>query len=435
MTASALRARPLRDAIGRIGSGLKGAYGDAFASRRLAWASPAIAVVGAFVGFWLLGLLVTAGSIGTDLPRVLVAAGLGLTGLLVGVGYGFGRPTSKEPAPAASIHLTRRVGVVLVITGLSAMALYFLAIGDLPLFRPSLEQARVDAAEEGGAALRVLSMLAIPGCWLLVAWSSFQRRLGWLAGAVLVSMIVAAAWVLTGNRAPAFQVLEVGVVVGVLSAGFSRLRWWGVAALMTVGLALVLAAGVFGAVRLASQSTVYGPPDPNRGAPNYVRLTQTSIAAYLRVPVQNLRFTMVAVPERIGWRLGSTYLLPIATITPGKQRTFDAMIKDALGQTYAGGGTVPGMLGEAYANFGPAGWLLVPILIGLATAALYRRASSARSPAWWALYGYAIIHITGANLSGLSIASIFPWEAYAVLSLPIILPWIQARLRRVPAGR
>jgi oligosaccharide repeat unit polymerase len=154
-------------------------------------------------------------------------------------------------------------------------------------------------------------------------------------------------------------------------------------------------------------------------------LTQISIRGYLRVPVQNLLYTVDAVPERIGWRLGATYLLPVVTILPGRQQTFDAQLKEALGQRYAGGGTVPGLLGESYANFGPVGWFVVPAAVAFLLSRLYRRAVFARSPAWWALYGYAMIHVASANLSGLSAASIFPWAAFGVLTIPILWPRVR----------
>ena len=416
-------------------TGLRDAYRDAFAGRRLAWASPAVALVSAFLGFYGLGLLVTFGSLGPDLAVVLTAIALGLIGMLVGVGLAWGRPVPSEPAAQATTRLTGTLGVALAAVGLIAMIAYFVRIGDIPLLRPGLEQARVDAAEEGGAALRVLAMLAIPGCWLVLASAVHRRNVRTITIGAILTIVVASGWVLTGNRAPAFQLVGASIVVGLLAFGVVRLPPRGLALLIVGVLFLVVAAGAFGAVRLASRATTYGPPAPHAPPPDYVRLTQIATAGYLRVPVQNLRYTIHAVPERIGWRLGSTYLMPVVTILPGKQLTFDAQLKSALDQRYAGGGTVPGLLGEAYANFGLIGWLAVPMAVGSVLTRIYRRALAARSPAWWALYGYAIIHAVGANLGGLSVASIFPWVAYGALAIPILWPRLRMATDRGAARR
>ena len=92
-----------------VRTGLRDAYRDAVAGRRLAWASPAVALVGAFIGFYGLGLLVTFGSLGRDLPVVLAAIALGLAGLLVGLGLGWSRPVSAEPAEIGRASCRERV--------------------------------------------------------------------------------------------------------------------------------------------------------------------------------------------------------------------------------------------------------------------------------------------------------------------------------------
>ena len=150
------------------------------------------------------------------------------------------------------------------------------------------------------------------------------------------------------------------------------------------------------------------------------------------VPIRNLGYAMDAVPERIGWRSGLTYLQPLITVVPGKQTTFDADLKFALNQHYAGGGTVLGLLGEAYVNFGVVGWFIVPFLVGVAITALYR-ATRRGPPELITLYAYAIVHVSiGGVLSGLAMASIFPYEAYAVLGLAIFgLPILSHRLPRL----
>jgi hypothetical protein len=272
---------------------------------------------------------------------------------------------------------------------------------------------------------------------MLVAQAASRRdRRGLVIAAGSVA-VVCLGFALTGNRSPAFLVVEVAIVTALVAAGKDRLGGKGVASLALVGMLLVLGGGAFGAFRLASQHSFYGPlvPGEQVPSPNYPALTAIAIKGYVVVPIQNLDYTMIAVPERIGWRFGTTYLQPLLTVLPGKQTTFDADLKSALGQHYAGGGTVPGLLGEAYANFGPMGWLLIPFLAGAAVTVLYR-AGRGGGPELAVLYGYAIVHVSiGGVLSGLFMASIFPLEAYVIIGFAVLgLPIIERRIARAGAG-
>jgi oligosaccharide repeat unit polymerase len=409
--------------------GLVGAYRDAFAGSRVAWASPVVFAVGSFAGFYIVGLAVAHPS--QPLLTLVGAVLLGLAGLVIGIGAGWSPIPRPAGLTAVGSQRLLRFGLALVVVGVVALAFYFLAIGYLPLFQPGLEDARVVAAETGGAPLRVLSLLSLIGTWIVVAVAAARRSGRLIAAAVVIAMLVAVGHGLTGNRSPAFSTIEVSITTAVLARGWSRLGHIQIGALVVVGVALLIAAGVFGAFRLASRADIYGPPSPYAVAPNYVVLTGVAIRGYLVVPVQNLDYTMQAVPSRIGWRLGSTYLQPLITVLPGKQTTFDADLKAALGQRFAGGGTVPGLLGEAYANFGPLGWFIVPLVVGAALTILYRRLDLA-NPAHAALYGYALTHVSiGGVLSGLAAANPFPYEAYAVLGFAAFgLPRIDSLIRR-----
>lgn len=425
-----------RSSLDRVGralagtpAGLVGAYRDAVAGRRLAWASPAVFTVGAYLGFYGIGLAITNSS--PRLPVYALAVALGIVGLLAGMGLAWRVVPMPRLQPVDRRWLTA-YGVLLLGLGLAALVAYLLAIGYIPLFAAGLEQARVDAAEEGGAPLRVLSLLALPGTWILVAQAAAAGARRGLLLAALAVAVVAMGLALTGNRSPAFAAVESGLIVGLLAAKRDRLGGRGVALLALIGIVFVVGAGAFGAYRLASRGVVFGPPAPGGPAavaPNYPLLTAIAIKGYLVVPIRNLGFAMDAVPERIGWRLGLTYIQPILTVMPGKQTTFDGDLKAALDQRYAGGGTVPGLLGEAYANYGPIGWLIVPFLVGAVMIGLYR-VSQSWTPELAALYGYAIAHVSiGGVLSGLFMASIFPFEAYAVLGFAVIgLPIVARRL-------
>lgn len=415
--------------LAEIPAGLAAAYRDVLSGRRLAWTSPAIFTVGAYLGFYGLGLILSGPS--PRLPVMAFAVALGLAGLLAGIGFGWRAVPGPIRLPPVDRRLLNRYGLVLLGVGLAALIAYFVAIGYIPLLQPGLEQSRVNAAETGGAPLRVLSLLALPGAWILVAQAVTARDRRRIVMAAVVVAVVALGFALTGNRSPAFSAVEVGLIAGLLAAGKDRLGGRGVMLLALIGMVFVLSAGLFGAFRLASRSDVYGPPNPYARPPDYPRLTVVAIKGYLVVPVQNLGYTMDAVPDRIGWRLGLTYLQPVLTVLPGKQTTFDADLKAALNQRYAGGGTVPGLLGEAFANFGPIGWLAVPFLVGAGITALYR-ASRPGPPELAALYGYAIAHMSiGTALSGLAVASIFPVEAYAALVFAVVgLPIVERRLIR-----
>ncbi|HEV8401671.1 MAG TPA: O-antigen polymerase [Candidatus Limnocylindrales bacterium] len=427
------RLHPLDQRLVGIPDGLLRAYRDAFAGRRLAWASPAIFTVGAYLGFYGLGLVLARPT--PNLSTIAVAVGLGLVGLLAGIGLGWGtasRPTRIRPVDR---RLMTRYGLLLFGVGSAALIAYFAAIGYVPLFQASLEQSRVDAATEGGATLRVISLLALPGAWILIAQAVAGRDRRGLVLAAGGVVILALGFALTGNRSPAFLVVEVAIISGLLAAGKDRLGGRSLALLALVGVLFVVGAGAFGAFRLGSQSSFYGPlvPGERIPPPNYPALTAISIKGYVVVPIQNLDYTLDAVPDRIGWQLGGTYLQPLLTVLPGRQTTFDADLKAALDQHYAGGGTVPGLLGEAYANFGPVGWLVIPFLAGAALTVIYR-VSQGGGPELIVLYAYALIHVSiGGVLSGLSMASVFPFEAYAVLGFAILaLPVVVSLLHRRP---
>ncbi len=259
-----------------------------------------------------------------------------------------------------------------------------------------------------------------PVAWILIAATvAAGNRLRAIVVAAMVG-IVAVGFALTGNRSPAFAAIETGLIAALLAARRDRLGVRGIGLLATAGVVLVVGAGLFGAFRLASRDIVYGPPVPNATSPDYAALTAIAIKGYLVVPIRNLGYVMDAVPERIAWRSGITYIQPIATILPGKQTTFDADLKSALNQRYAGGGTVPGLLGEAYANFGSVGWFIVPFLVAVLITVLYR-ITRGGAPEHAALYAYAVPHVSiGAALSGLAVASIFPYEAYAVLGFAVV---------------
>jgi hypothetical protein len=420
---------PRRQATG-LAQGLSDAYRDAFADRRVAFASPAVAAVGGLILFYGVGFAFTGVFGPAHGPEILVGLVVAVLGMLAGIGIGWRRSklTSAKHAPADTRWLLT-LGVGLTVVGLAALILYLTRIGDLPIFMSSVEQGRVQAATRGGSQLRVLAELAMPGAWLLTALAMSRGSRSTRVAAVILAILVAALHLATANRANAFLTVEVSVVITLLCLGYRRLNLRVLSGVIGTALVMVLAAGFVGGYRLAHSPETWNDPDVRAAAAahDYVRLTELALRLYLIVPVQNTNYAMEAVPDPLPWRLGYTYIQPLLTALPGHQTTFDQDIKAALGQTYAGGGTVPSLLGEAYANFGPFGWLLVPLLLGFATTWLYRRASAYLDPAWWALYAYVIVAVVNANIGGLSVANIFPFLGTTILAFAIAGPQLYRR--------
>ena len=409
------------------GRDLGDAFRFALGPEGVAFAAPQLVFVAAYIVVYAAGLVTTP--LGTRAPIVLLAVLLGLLGSLAGTAIGwrrFGRPIVPESRPGWRSRPLVALAAGLVIVGLAALVLYFVRIGGFPILMPYAEQARLDAALTGGAPLRVTSLLALPGAWLLLAMAVRQSGRARLGAALLVA-VVAILWILTANRAPGFIAIQVAIATGLLAAGTIRLRGAGLVGLAVVALATVMAAGAIGAVRLAPADTSRNPVLPGASTPPGVpprvspALAMRAVESYLRVPVQNLIYTMDAVPTLIGWRLGWTYVQPLVTVLPGTQTTFDADLKAALGQDYVGGGTVPGLLGESYANFGPPGWLVIPGVVAVFLAWLFSVARRLDSPGAWALYAFALIHTANATIGGLIVASPFPYLAYGLLGMAVLL--------------
>ena len=413
----------LTKVFARLTTGIHLAWSDAWKHRRLAFASPIFAFPAVYLLVYGVGALLFADRVGSRGPVFAFAVISGFVAYLAAVAMTWSRKPFTDRHPEAPGRWWLLAAGGLVVIGLISMIAYLFAIGGIPLFMASVEQARVDAAGRGGAALRVTSLLALPGVWLFAAVAGTSRRLlGTLAVAGLV-IVVAGIQILTANRAPAFLAVEVALVTFLLAAGVNRIRITGFALLCTLILMLVVGAGAIGAFRMNGTPTTWRDPVIARGVASgdMVALTGRAARNYLIVPIQNFGSTMDAIPLLMPWRFGYTYLQPLVTVLPGRQTTFDQDLKEALSQDYAGGGTVPSLLGESYANFGPVGWIVVPAMIGVLLTTLYSLAMREQTAAGWALYGWALVHMANATISGIVVANIFPYIAATILGGTVLL--------------
>ncbi len=412
---------------------LANAWQDLWAQRGFAIVSPLFAFPLAFTLAYGLGAILYGPRVGERGMVIGLAAGVGLVAYTVGVALAW-RPIRGQIVPVTRGDFDRVVALgasLLIAIGIVASIVYLVVIGGIPLFMESVEDGRVLAAQEGGAALRVSSMLALPGLWLLAGQAGSRRQVRPVLVVAFLTMAVALLQILTANRSPAFAAVQTSVLAAMLGAGLYRLRTPGIALLGLLALVLVVLAGAIGGYRLSRTPVTWRDPDIAYAVASgeFGGLIIKGVQIYLVVPVQNFAATLSAVPDLIPWQLGYTYLQPIVTVLPGRQSTFDQDLKAALAQDYPGGGTVPSMLGEAYANFGPAGWVLVPLGIGLFLTSLYLYARRQETAAAWTLYAYALLHMATATISGIAVANIFWYIAYAILAAAAFGEPIYRRLR------
>jgi hypothetical protein len=409
-----------RRAVRRARIGLAAAVADVWRAQTLSIASPLVGFSCAYLAAYAVGAVLQADQV--DDPVVMFGAvAIGFVSFLVGVALAWplNLPTARPARANTGGGGVFWLGVTLVGVGVVAIVAYLVAIGQIPLFMADVEQARVDAALAGGAPLRVLSMLSLVGVWLLAAQAGASGRASALVGAAALAAAVGFLQLLTANRSPAFSAVHMTAVAATFAAGWYRLPFRGVAVLLGILVAIVLLAGVVGAYRYGRTPETWRDPVIAEAVAsgNLTSLTGKALRDYLVVPVQNLQLTLKAIPALTPWRVGYTYVQPILTVMPGRQTTFDQDLKAALQQDYAGGGTVPSLLGEAYANFGPFGWVLVPFGIGAGLALLYGHAMKVHTALGWTLYGYALLHAMGGTIGGLFVASVFPYVVYLILGL------------------
>lgn len=311
----------------------------------------------------------------------------------------------------------RRVMFLWLALGLFAAWIYVSRGVGAVWFAPETESARVDLAREGGAAWRLLMLGLIPWCW----WAILDRRTGrilprwFFLGGLGMTVL---ALVLTGNRAPLMMLGLVGVMVHLSwpgSLGRITARFW-----LRLGVATLLAGlifGAWGAARLLGDQRTARYPEVAEyaGIVQWPMLAIGQTFGYVGRGAENLAVVMDAVPGLYPYRYGGSYLDPFWTMLPGTQFTLDMQLKQALDLRFAGGGFVPSMLGEAFVNFGYAGFVLVPFLLACVLATLFARWRTRGGVGTGLVYCLLVYYFSVHMVSG-------------VLASSIILPWCVALL-------
>ncbi|MEH7549076.1 O-antigen polysaccharide polymerase Wzy [Neobacillus vireti] len=283
-----------------------------------------------------------------------------------------------------------------------------------------LEQARVDASVKGGANLRILASFLILSATIgflniNMYKLHFNKSLKLSKIRYILSIIFL---LLLGNRSPVYNILFTSFLIFIICKYKGKLKLSKLIPLSVIGLIAVIAfVGGIGAYRVINTESFSNYPEFRTYLYNedYLGLSLYVFTHYLSIGFENFMRVLEVVPNILNYKLGKSYLEPILTVLPGTQYTLDMQIKMALNQGYLGGGTVPSVMGEAFANFGYLGWFFVPFFSMVILRIVYFRFSANSNNMYLVLiYAFLLNHFSNSLLSGLASSSIMPYISLLV---------------------
>jgi len=298
-----------------------------------------------------------------------------------------------------------------------ATFIYFAKMGSIPWFSEQPEQARVTLAEKGGGYLRVIIYSGI--VWIMLAYTSMikkiyrRSRLFFVVVAILMLVFLA-----LGNRAPLVTIV---CMLMLIKLGYTDLliktgRKYLLLA-FAVAVLIVLAFGLTGTMRVVQDKKVsqYTEYKELLKEKEYATIFFSQIFSYLAHGVNNFATVYENVPEKYDYKFGATYFYPALTVLPGKQYTLDMQLKHAFNMKFSGGGLVPSTLGEAYVNFGKAGVVFVPFLIGFVLSMLYKKFKLDKCSGYGLVYLFLLYYLSIHMVSGILASSVFLMEAIVLI--------------------
>jgi len=156
------------------------------------------------------------------------------------------------------------------------------------------------------------------------------------------------------------------------------------------------------------------------GTDHLLQSVGTKILARFITPIRQLGYILDTFP-RHGFFPGKTYLLDVSALLPGAQRSFNGIIYQEMGGAGFGSATIT-ILGESYANFGGAGIVLVPFVIGALLQLMHHRLLRSRKTAVGVLlYSLLTVYSAKAVLAGLTANLLQPVGVFLAFALPTLV--------------
>jgi oligosaccharide repeat unit polymerase len=373
-----------------------------------------------FIFFGLGGALYEGESSNQELAQV--GSLIGLIGYLLGYFFSkiFERKyNSKNLLSTYDLQRSIKFERAIFLLGSIGYVLYIFKIGSVPILMNDLEQARVDASIKGGAYFRVLAYLLIISSTIAGMHIIFSKinNMKIIKQNIYIFILGIIMLFSLGNRSPIYNILFTVFVIFLIFKFKGKISISKLLIIFVAGLIFVVSfVGGIGTYRVLNTETFYSYPEfaPYIDSKDYIGLSIFLFKHYLTIGFTNFLGVLEVVPTSLNYQYGLSYLQPILTVLPGTQYTLDMQLKLALGQNYYGGGTIPSVMGEAFANFGFLGWFIIPFSTMLFLRLIYYQLQRKFSFFNIIFFAYLLNYFSNSLIAGIASSSVFPFIAVVV---------------------
>ena len=243
---------------------------------------------------------------------------------------------------------TTIVGFLFLILGMLCTLKYIFSAWGIIIFMEDVENARIISRKGNGLIIQLAINFFTYGLLTILmikSTTSFKA----------LFIIIVCFFVLSfGNRGPALflTVFALYIYQSVNKVEFSLKK------ITTYGLVIFCLMVLFGALRTNYDADL-------------LALFKARFAWRPFVNIQNFQFVMDFFPKKHDYLYGYTYIVDLSMLTPGSHPNSGTYLKDLMGLHFDGGSITPSYLGMSYVNFGVAGLIFSPIILGFVSNTFY----------------------------------------------------------------
>ena len=227
----------------------------------------------------------------------------------------------------------------------------YLFINKYILFSGSLNDGRITAMQ-GNGILVYLSYLGIIATCMLFDFV-LDKKIK-LKPFIIIFLFIFALQLIFGFRSRLITFVIILILMYNKKRGISWIK------IITTGVIVIIALGVLGTLR-------------DKASGNEESKFIEEVCIILDNGSTNIQYILNAVPDKIPYQYGYTFLINIIMLKPGPDLDFTLWLKEQLRMQYSGGGLTPTLVGEFYINFGIIGIYIGFIFLGIIAAWLEKK--------------------------------------------------------------